>query len=91
VVGIRYPWLYGPYLAMLAVFPAYQRAGIGSAILQWIEGEAKATSANVWACVSSFNIRAGSFYERHGYQQVGTLEDLLQDGFAERLLRKRLQ
>ena len=91
VVGIRNPWLYGPYLAMLAVLPAYQRAGIGSAILQWIEREAQRTASNIWACVSSFNSRAGLFYERHGFVQVGTLDDLLQEGHSERLMRKRLK
>jgi GNAT superfamily N-acetyltransferase len=91
VVGIRDPWLYGPYLAMLAILPGYQHAGIGAAILQWIEREAGSNARNVWACVSRFNSRAGSFYERHGYVEVGVLDDLLREGYAERLMRKRLR
>ena len=41
-------------------------------------------------CVSDFNHAARRFYARSGYQQVGTLGDLLVAGSAELLLRKTI-
>ena len=55
IVGIRSPWLYGPYIALLAVLPGNQRQGIGSGILGWIEAEVRRTAKNIWVCASSFN------------------------------------
>jgi GNAT superfamily N-acetyltransferase len=88
VVVIRSPWLYGPYLNLLAVLPPYQHSGIGSAILAWIAGAAE---GNLWVCASEFNARAIAFYERHGFHRVALLPDLVVPGFAEVLLRKRLK
>jgi ribosomal protein S18 acetylase RimI-like enzyme len=90
VVGIRNPWLYGPYLALLVVFPDRQSMGVGSAILQWIEREVQGREKNIWVCVSSFNGRAQSFYRKHGFDQVGTLDGLIDETSAEILMRKRL-
>jgi ribosomal protein S18 acetylase RimI-like enzyme len=89
-VVVRSPWLYGPYLNLLAVLPAYQHMGIGTAILGWMADEAGATAGNLWVCVSEFNARAIRFYERHGFDQAGRLPDLVSPGFTEFLLRKRL-
>jgi hypothetical protein len=41
-------------------------------------------------CASEFNARAIEFYERHGFDRVGAIPDLISPGFAELLLRKRL-
>ena len=90
VVGVRYPWLYGPYLALLAVLPAFQGKGIGTAVLDWIEHEVRDTARNSWVCASAFNVRALSFYGKHGYQRVGVLDGLLRDGHDEVLMRKKL-
>jgi GNAT superfamily N-acetyltransferase len=89
-VVIRHPWLYGPYLALLALTPEHQGAGIGGAVLDWMGNEARGTAGNIWACVSAFNARARQFYERHGFEAVGVLDDLVRPGFAEVLIRKRL-
>jgi diamine N-acetyltransferase len=91
VVSIRSPWLYGPYLALLAVLPEHQAAGIGKAVLDWMESEARESATNLWACVSAFNTRAQSFYERHGYERMAVLDDLVRAGFGEVLIRKRLR
>jgi ribosomal protein S18 acetylase RimI-like enzyme len=91
VVSIRSPWLYGPYLALLAVLPEHQAAGIGKAVLDWMESEARESATNLWACVSAFNARAQNFYERHGFERVAVLDDLIRTGFGEVLIRKRLR
>lgn len=90
VVAVRSPWLYGPYLTLLAVLPGYQGMGIGSAILGWMVDEAGDAAKNLWVCASEFNARAIAFYERHGFQRVGVIADLVAPGVAEVLLRKRL-
>jgi len=90
VVAIRNPWLYGPYLNLLAVLPPYQASGVGAAVLQWMAAEAGETASNLWVCVSKFNTRALRFYERHGFQFTAELQGLVRPDFAELLLRKRL-
>ena len=84
------PWLAGPYLQMLAILPPHQNLGIGARVLAWFEAEARAHFRNLWLCVSGFNQGAQRFYQRHGYEPVATLDDLMRDGDAELLMRKRL-
>jgi GNAT superfamily N-acetyltransferase len=88
-VSVRYPWLRGAYLELLALLPAFQNQGIGTAVLHWLEGEALRRDArNLWACASSFNADALRFYARHGFAETALLSDLVTDGFDEVLLRK---
>jgi ribosomal protein S18 acetylase RimI-like enzyme len=44
----------------------------------------------VFICVSSFNDRARSLYERLGYEVVGELKDFIVRGHSEWLLRKSI-
>lgn len=91
VVIIRSPWLAGPYLQILAVLPALQGTGTGTAVLKWYETTAMAARMrNVWLCVSGFNVDAQRFYERYGYTLIGHLPDLMRDGDDELLMRKNL-
>lgn len=88
-VSVRYPWLRGAYLELLALLPGFQNQGIGSAVLDWLEREALAREArNLWACASSFNEAALRFYARHGFVETAQLHGLVADGFDEILLRK---
>jgi GNAT superfamily N-acetyltransferase len=91
VVSVRYPWLKGPYLELLALLPDFQRRGIGGDVLAWFEQEAVRREArNLWVCASSFNADALRFYERHGFRQAAALPGLVAEGFEELLLRKVL-
>lgn len=90
VVVVRHPWLFGPYLNLLAVLPTYQRHGIGAAVLGWMEQEVRGQARNLWLCASAFNSGALAFYERHGFSRVGDLPDLIAPGLSEVLMRKRL-
>lgn len=90
-VSIRKNWLRGPYLQFLGILPPYQNQGIGRSVLNWFEKQARETSAqNLWVAASEFNVRALSFYERHGYARVAVLTDLVVEGSSEILLRKQL-
>lgn len=89
VAGVRMRWLRGPYLQLLAVLPPFQGRGIGAALLRWFEAQAAPADRWLWLCCSDFNIRAFAFYETRGYEKVTALTDLMLDGTAEFLMRKR--
>lgn len=89
VVSVRYPWLKGPYLELLALLPKFQDQGLGTRILGWFEQEAvRHESRNLWVCASSYNDGALRLYERHGFHRVAMLPGLVVDGYDEILLRK---
>ena len=46
------------------------------------------TEANVFLCVSSFNQAARHFYKKHGYKQVGELDNFIVSEASEIILRK---
>ncbi|WP_170937004.1 MULTISPECIES: GNAT family N-acetyltransferase [Rhodomicrobium] len=92
VIVVRFPWLSGPYLNLLAVLDGQRSKGVGRAALGWFEAEARAAGArNAFLCVSAFNAPAIAFYRRNGYSQATVLEDLIKDGEDEFLMRKRLR
>ena len=90
VIGVRYPWLRGPYLELFGLFEAYQGQGLGSELIEWFTDQARLAAANAWVIVSAFNHSAYRFYQRHGFAEVGVLNDLARPGYDERLLRKIL-
>ena len=61
------------YLANMAVFPDFQRRGIGSALLAHVEGRAKEVGLNKCSLiVDTENPAARRLYERSGYRVVFT-------------------
>lgn len=90
VVCIRFPWLRGPYLELLAIFPEAQGRGMGRAILTWLEEQARLTSSNIWAMTSEFNHRARAFYRAGGFVEIAPLPGLVASETSEILLRKIL-
>jgi ribosomal protein S18 acetylase RimI-like enzyme len=90
VVCLRYPWLRGAYIELLAVFAPYQGEGLGREMMAWIVQQTALEADNLWVAVSSFNHRAQRFYQSFGFSQVAVLTDLVKDGYDELLLRRRL-
>lgn len=88
VLSLRFPWLFGPFIELMALFDGFQRRGVGSRIIDWVCLRYK--SANLWATVSSFNIEAQKFYSSAGFEQTAVLADLIKAGSNEILLRKRI-
>jgi ribosomal protein S18 acetylase RimI-like enzyme len=88
VICVRYPWLRGPYLEMLAVFPPHQGKSLGKALVVWMSDECCGLSNNIWTTASSFNTRALSFYKNIGFVEIAQIPDLVAAGFCEILLRK---
>ncbi|CAK0743865.1 N-acetyltransferase domain-containing protein [Gammaproteobacteria bacterium] len=87
---VRYPWLFGACLELLAIFPDYQKMGLGTEVLSWLERRVAADARNLWILVSAFNESARSFYRRQGYTEIAKIDDLIQTGCDEILLRKEL-
>ena len=90
VVCLRYPWLRGPYIELLGLSKLYRGLGIGTALLDWVENEARSQTHNVWLVASEFNQPALQFYQRCGFEIIGSLEGLVHRDYDELLLRKRL-
>ncbi|MBP1636465.1 MAG: GCN5-related N-acetyltransferase [Acidobacteria bacterium] len=80
-----------PYLASFAVEEAWRSRGVGARLLEACERHFAPASPHFFLCVSSFNVRARAFYERHGYRQVGEFEDYVVEGASEILMYKRLE
>jgi ribosomal protein S18 acetylase RimI-like enzyme len=90
-VGLRLNWMRGPYVQFLAVLPPFQCQGFGSALLAWVEAQARAgDERNLWIAASEINTHARRLYERLGFREVAKLEDLVCEGRSEILYRKRL-
>ena len=78
------------YIQVIAVSPEARGKGIGTLLLDHAEANIFQKSPNAFICVSSFNHRARKLYESRGYQLLGTLENYLENGFSEHLLRKTM-
>ena len=92
VAVIRWPWLIGPYMQFLGLDPRVHGQGLGTRVLAWMEAEARLASArNLWICAAGFNNGAQRLYSRFGFETVAALDDLIQDGVPEILMRKQLK
>ena len=87
-ICVRYPWLRGPYLEFLGLTADQQGFGLGGELLEWFTRQARLGACNAWVVVSAFNRRARTFYQRHGFTEVGVLDGLVRPGYEEILLRK---
>jgi len=76
------------YLRAVCVAPELRGRAWGARLLAFAEQRVFQESPNVFLCVSSFNVDARRFYERHGYEAVGELRDYLVAGLGEVLMRK---
>jgi diamine N-acetyltransferase len=89
ILAVRFPWLFGPFIELIALFDDCRGKGHGRQLIDWTIDHFP-SSPNLWVTVSSFNLEAQAFYSRMGFEQVTLLEDLIKPGWHEILLRKRL-
>jgi ribosomal-protein-alanine N-acetyltransferase len=78
------------YVRTIAVRADWRSRGLGRRLIRFAEQRIFRESPNVFLCVSSFNRRAQSLYERLGYETVGELRDYIVRGHSEWLMRKTL-
>jgi [ribosomal protein S18]-alanine N-acetyltransferase len=76
------------YIRSIAVDPSRRGRGVGTQLMAFAEARIFAGSPNAFLCVTSFNDRARTLYERLGYQYVGELPDFFVRGVSELLYRK---
>jgi diamine N-acetyltransferase len=88
LVCVRYPWLRGPYLEMLAVLREGQGRGVGRDIVSWMMSQCAGRALNLWTLTSSSNSVALSFYRSVGFTEIASLPDLIRPRHDEILLRK---
>ncbi len=97
VLCVRDPWLRGPYIELVCLFPGWQGQGIGAELIAFLAGDAglaESTASlprNLWALVSTANAVARRFYARSGFVEIAPLADLVRAGCDEILLRKPLR
>lgn len=90
VICVRHPWLRGPYIELLGLFPDHRGKGIGKQVLAWAETEARREAKNLWVVASSFNHPALNFYQSLGFYPIGPIQGLVSPEHDEILLRKCL-
>ena len=78
------------YIQILAVAESSRGMGIGNRMMDFAEERIFQVSPNAFICVSDFNEKARKLYENRGYQLLGKLENYLENGFTELLLRKTI-
>ena len=89
-VAIRWPFMRGPYIETIAVFPEAQRRGIGRTVVDWVGREVAGEAANLWLCVTEWNRPARAFYAGLGFTEIGPIPDIALAGQTEIFLRKTL-
>lgn len=76
------------YIQTIVVFSEFQNRGLGKQLMAFAEENIFRQSPNAFLCVAHFNHRAQKFYEQLGYRKIGELENYLQSGTTEILMRK---
>lgn len=66
------------YIDVLFVDESHRHNGLGSTLLQKVEGDAKAMGAYL-AHLETYDFQALDFYLKHGYEVCGVLEDCPKD------------
>ncbi|MCS7043491.1 MAG: GNAT family N-acetyltransferase [Bryobacteraceae bacterium] len=79
-----------PYIAAIAVDPAWRGRGVGSALVGAAE-RFYPDARHLFLLVSSFNRGAQRLYARLGFRQVGEIPDYVIAGASELIFHKRLR
>lgn len=89
-LSLRYPFMRGPYIETIALFPEAQRRGFGRRIVEWMGREVEGEATNLWLCVTDWNAPARAAYAAMGFVEIGPIPDVALVGQTEIFLRKPL-
>jgi ribosomal protein S18 acetylase RimI-like enzyme len=76
------------YIALIGVQAGQRSQGIGRNLMEAAEERMFSTVSDVFVLTSDFNEPAQRFYERQGYQRVGSIPDYIITGVAELIYHK---
>ena len=76
------------YLQSICISPEMRRVGLGKKLIHFAEERVFSASPNLFLCVSDFNLDAIKLYEELGYEKIGVINDFVERGFNEILMRK---
>ncbi|WP_041703336.1 GNAT family N-acetyltransferase [Lachnoclostridium phytofermentans] len=76
------------YLHLIAIKEEYRGKGIGKKLLEFIEDILFKTKDKIFLLVGDYNSGAKIFYEKLGYQYIGTIPSLYRKGIDEYLMMK---
>lgn len=76
------------YVQSIVIRPQFRNRGIGKAFMKYLEGRIFTEHANIFICVSSFNVGAKKLYKSLGYEIIGELRNYIVQGHSEILMRK---
>lgn len=80
-----------PYVKSIIVADPFRGRGLGARLMEFAEDLFRREARHIFLCVSSFNTRARTFYERLGFRAVGEFQDYVIEGASEILMHKRLR
>ena len=77
------------YIMLIGVDPAQQGQGVGEILMEEAERILFEKSKDVFLLVSDFNHGAQRFYQRRGYERVGSLPGYVLPDVSELIYRKK--
>lgn len=77
------------YIMLIGVDPAQQGKGVGEILMEEAERILFEKSNDVFLLVSDFNQAAQRFYQRRGYERVGSLPGYVLPDVSEQIYRKK--
>jgi len=89
ILLVPYGFAGSPYVNSIGVSSEEQGRGVGASLLRFAERRF-ADRGWLFLLVSSFNLRAQTFYRREGYEFVGELKDYIIAGHSELIFFKKL-
>ena len=87
-LALRWPFMRGPYIETIAVFPEAQGRGLARRIVDWMADEVAGEAANIWLCVTDWNAPARAAYAALGFVEIGPIPDLVAEGQSEIFMRR---
>jgi ribosomal-protein-alanine N-acetyltransferase len=76
------------YIQTICIGENHRGKGLGRKLLKFCEERILKFSPNVFICVSSFNKGAIKLYYDFGFKLIGEMDNFVQKGYTELLLRK---
>ncbi len=76
------------YIHLIAVKEEFRGKGLGKKLLEFIEALLFETRSKIFLLVGDYNPGAKVFYEKLGYQYLGTIPSLYRKGIDEYLMMK---